>query len=42
MSEKNPAHTKRRLAKIYGAGVAAFIAAFGFLSLLVWFLTSLK
>ena len=42
MSENTPAHTKHRLARIYGAGIAAFIAAFGFLSRLVWFLTSLN
>ncbi len=42
MSENLAERSKNKLAKIYAVGIAAFIAIFGFITLLAIFLTNLK
>jgi hypothetical protein len=42
MSKGLPAHTKDRLARIYGAGIVGFIVTFGSITLFATFLANLK
>lgn len=42
MPEKSIENTRRKLATLYGIGLLVFVAMFGFLTLLVLFLSSLK
>lgn len=42
MPDKSIENTRRKLARLYGVGLLVFVAVFGFLTLLVLFLSSLK
>lgn len=42
MSEKSACRTRNKLAKIYGAGIIAFISIFGFVTLFAIFVAHLK
>lgn len=42
MSEKSPQKTRAKVGKIYGVGILAFSAIFGFITVLVIFLDHVK
>lgn len=42
MPDKSIENTRRKLARLYGIGFLVFVAVFGFLTLLMAFLSSLK